>query len=45
VRPGGSAEARDDAPLEEVTLAFRRVEVRAGEAARAGWDLEKNAPA
>jgi len=40
VRPGGSAEARDDMPIEEVTLTFRKCEIdyrRAGESSRGGW--------
>lgn len=43
VRPGGSAEARDDVPLEEVTLAFRACEVECwpagakGGPAHGGW--------
>lgn len=51
VRPGGSAEARDDVPIEEVTLAFRKCEIDyrrpgAGDASsRGGWDLEKSTPA
>jgi len=51
VRPGGSAQARDDVPLEEVTLTFRKCEIdyfrsdSGDESSRGGWDLEKNTPA
>jgi type VI secretion system secreted protein Hcp len=36
VRPGGAAEARDDVPLEEVTLAFRRCSIECWGGAGAG---------
>ena len=48
VRTGGSAEARDDVPLEEVTLAFGQVTIEVlrpgAEPRRAGWDLGGGKP-